>query len=609
MTELDYELFDRTTTAIIYGYHRGPIQRMLDFDYVCQRQKPSVASIVNPAGVGLHKAFFGTEEMLIPMYRTVAEAAAEHPEADVMVNFASFRSAFPTTMEALDQPTIRTTAVIAEGVPERKARMLAATAKERNKTIIGPATVGGIAPGCFRIGNTGGTIDNIVGAKLNRRGNVGFVAKSGGMSNESFNTIARHTNGIYEGIPIGGDAYPGSTLLEHLLRFEANPEVKMMVCLGEIGGSSEYRIAEAVEDGHITKPLVAWAMGTCAKVFPTSVQFGHAGAKASTEKETADAKNSALRQAGAIVPNSYDDFGEKIGEAFERLEAAGEIEPIVEPKVPTVPMDYEVAKRQGLVRKSTHFVSTISDDRGEEPTYNKIPISQVLEREMGIGGVIGLLWFKKELPDYARRFVEMCVQIVADHGPAVSGAHNAIITARAGKDLISSLVSGLLTVGPRFGGAINDAARYFKQAFDAGQTPREFVADMKAKGIYIPGIGHRVKSVENPDMRVTLLEDYARKHFPSTDLLDFALEVEKITTAKKGNLILNVDGCIGVCFVDMLRGCGSFTEEGVQEIIDLGYLNAVFVLGRSIGFIGHVLDQKRLKQPLYRHPWDDIAYM
>lgn len=609
MTEPDYELFDQTTTAIIYGYHVGPIQRMLDFDYICQRQKPSVASIINPAGGGFHKAFFGTEEILIPMYGTVAEAASGHPKADVMVNFASSRSAFPTTMDALDQPTIRTVAVIAEGVPERKARIIAAIAKERNKTIIGPATVGGIAPGCFMIGNTGGTIDNIVSAKLNRQGNVGFVAKSGGMSNESFNTIARHTNGIYEGIPIGGDTYPGSTLLDHLLRFEVNPEVKMMVCLGEIGGSGEYRIVEALKDGRITKPIIAWTMGTCAKIFPTSLQFGHAGAKASTEKETADAKNAALRQAGAVVPDSYDGFGERIGETFKSLEVAGEIEPIVEPKVPTVPMDYEVAKSRGLVRKSTHFISTISDERGEELTYNKVPIEQVLEKEMGIGGVIGLLWFKEEIPDYARRFVEMCLQILADHGPAVSGAHNAIIAARAGKDLISSLVSGLLTVGPRFGGAINDAAQYFKQAFDAGQKPREFVADMKAKGIYIPGIGHRVRSVRNPDIRVTLLKEYAREHFPSNDLLDFALEVEKVTTAKKSNLILNVDGCIGVCFVDMLRGSGSFTEERVQEVIDLEYFNAIFVLGRSIGFIGHVFDQKRLKQPLYRHPWDDISYI
>ncbi len=72
---------------------------------------------------------------------------------------------------------------------------------------------------------------------------------------------------------------------------------------------------------------------------------------------------------------------------------------------------------------------------------------------------MSLLWFKRKLPKYATKFVEMCIMLCADHGPCVSGAHNAIVTSRAGKDIVSCLVSGLLTIGPRFGGAIDDAAR------------------------------------------------------------------------------------------------------------------------------------------------------
>jgi len=226
---------------------------------------------------------------------------------------------------------------------------------------------------------------------------------------------------------------------------------------------------------------------------------------------------------------------------------------------------------------------------------------------MGIGGVIGLLWFQRELPAYAREFIELALVITADHGPAVAAAHNAIVAARAGKDLISSLVSGLLTIGPRFGGAIDDAARTFKAAFDQGVTPVQFVDDMKAKGILIPGIGHRVKSVQNPDMRVTIVKEFAKSHFTATPLLDFALEVEKITTSKRNNLILNVDGCIGICLVDMLSSCG-FTSAEIHDVVELGYFNGLFVLGRSIGAMGHYFDQVRLKQPLYRHPWDDILY-
>jgi ATP citrate (pro-S)-lyase len=89
----------------------------------------------------------------------------------------------------------------------------------------------------------------------------------------------------------------------------------------------------------------------------------------------------------------------------------------------------------------------------------------------------------------------------------------------------------------------------------------------------------------------------------------FRPQVEKITTQKKSNLILNVDGAIAVSFVDMLRSCGAFSKEEADESVANGCLNGMFVLGRSIGFIGHYLDQKHLKQGLYRHPWDDISYI
>lgn len=74
------------------------------------------------------------------------------------------------------------------------------------------------------------------------------------------------------------------------------------------------------------------------------------------------------------------------------------------------------------------------------------PIFQVLKTDMGIGGVISLLWFQRALPKYVCKFFEMSLMVTADHGPAVSGAHNTIVCARAGKDLVSSLVSGLLTI-------------------------------------------------------------------------------------------------------------------------------------------------------------------
>merc|ERR1712000_531888 len=184
--------------------------------------------------------------------------------------------------------------------------------------------------------------------------------------------------------------------------------------------------------------------------------------------------------------------------------------------------------------------------------------------------------------------IEMVVILTADHGPCVSGAHNTIVL--------------------RFGGAIDDAARYFQAAVRKNQEPFEFVEEMKKKGKRIPGIGHRIKNANNLDKRVILMKNYADKNFPKTRHLNFALEVEKCTLQKASNLVLNVDGCIGALFLDLMESCAAFSTEEMDDIVKVGYLNNLFVLGRTIGLIGHALDQKRLNQPLYRHPWDDVMY-
>eukprot|EP01035_Chromulina_nebulosa_P017875 gene17875-23491_t len=598
------------TRCIVYGLQTVAVQGMLDFDFMCQRKKPSVAAMVFPfSGNHYSKLYWGTDETLIPVYTTIQEAVAKHSDASVMVNFASFRSVYETVVDTLQYShQIKTIAIIAEGVPESQTRLIIKQANDKKVGLIGPATVGGIKPGSFRIGNTGGMLDNIIMSKLYRPGSVAYVSKSGGMSNELNNIIARNSDGVYEGVAIGGDRYPGSLFLDHLLRYNDNPEVKLLVLLGEVGGIDEYAVAEALKSGRINKPLVSWVMGTCASIFPYEVQFGHAGAMARGNLETAAAKNAALLEAGAHVPSSFDAIGLKIYEIYSDLVNKKIIIVRPEPPVPKIPMDYNWAKRLGLIRKPANFISTISDDRGDELSYAGTPISEAISSDIGVGGVVSLLWFRRRLPAYATKFIEMVLMVSADHGPAVSGAHNTIVAARAGKDLVSSLASGLLTIGPRFGGALDEAATLFRNAVDEGLDAQAFVSSMRKKNQLIMGIGHRIRTIQNPDMRVQLIKEYAKKYFPSTPVLDFALSVEKETTKKKSTLILNVDGCIAACFVDLLRDCGAFERAEADELIENGCLNGLFVAGRTIGFIGHYIDQKRLKQGLYRHPWDDISY-
>ncbi|KAJ3179926.1 citrate synthase [Gaertneriomyces sp. JEL0708] len=602
--------FQPKTRAFVYGMQPRAVQGMLDFDFMCGREAPSVACMIYPFG-GHHvqKFYWGTKEVLIPVYPSVKEAQERFEGVDVVVNFASCRSVYESTIEILQYPSIKTIAIIAEGVPEKRARQLLHFARSKGVLIIGPATVGGIKPGSFKIGNTGGMMDNIVSSKLYRPGSVAYVSKSGGMSNELNNIIARFAGGVWEGVAIGGDRYPGSTFLDHLLRYEQDPGAKILVVLGEVGGVEEYAVAQAVREGRITKPVVAWCIGTCAGMFGTEVQFGHAGSFAGSNAETAEAKNRGLKVAGCIVPDTFEEMPKVLQEVYEKLLCDGTISKRKEPPVPKIPIDYSWAQELGLIRKPTSFISTISDDRGQELLYAGISISEVFKEDIGVGGVLSLLWFKRRLPPYACKFIEMVLMLTADHGPAVSGAHNTIVTARAGKDLISSLIGGLVTIGERFGGALDGAARMFSEAYDANLTPQEFVSSMRKQNKLILGIGHKVKSRTNPDLRVQIVKEFVLKNFASCDIFKYALEVEKITTSKKDNLILNVDGAVGVAFVDLLRGSGAFDANEAEEYIKIGTLNGLFVLGRSIGFIGHYLDQKRLKQGLYRHPWDDISYI
>ncbi|WP_294962675.1 citrate/2-methylcitrate synthase [Sulfurimonas sp.] len=594
------QLFTRDTQAIFWNNNKTAIQRMLDYDYTIKREKPSVVAIVAPtSGNKFDKFFYGPDEVMIPLFKTTSDAKAAQPQADVLLNFASFRTAYDVTMEALNIGGFSSIMITAEGIPERLARGMNEYARSKNVTVIGPATVGAIAPGAFKIANIGGTIENIVQSKLHRAGSCGLVTRSGGLFNEISNIISINADGIAEGVAIGGDRFVGSVFIDNLLRMQANHEVKYMLLLGEVGGTEEYKVIEAIKDGKLTKPIIAWCIGTIAKHYDSGVQFGHAGASANDDKETAESKNDAMRLAGIHVPGSFNDLPEIISAVYHDLHAQGKIEDTKEPSLNLVPKS----------RRSKEFICTISDERGEEAHYCGYPISSVATPDTGftIGDVMSILWFKKRYPRWAVDFLETVLKTVADHGPAVSGAHNAKVTARAGKDVISSLIAGLLTIGPRFGGAIDGAAKYFKYANDKNLSPKEFLAYMKKEGIPIPGIGHRIKSLKNPDLRVESLKKFAKEYFPSTPLLDYALTVEQLITSKKENLILNVDGTIGILMIDMWRSL-SYKDEEIDVFIDAGALNAFFILGRSIGFIGHILDEKRLAMPMYRHSMDDILY-
>lgn len=120
-----HALFSDKTRCFVYGLQPRAVQGMLDFDFICKRKTPSVAGIIYTfGGQFVSKMYWGTSETLLPVYQEVPKAMAKHPDVDVVVNFASSRSVYQSTMELMEYPQIKTIAIIAEGVPERVSSTL-----------------------------------------------------------------------------------------------------------------------------------------------------------------------------------------------------------------------------------------------------------------------------------------------------------------------------------------------------------------------------------------------------------------------------------------------------------------------------------------------------
>jgi ATP-citrate lyase alpha-subunit len=330
--------------------------------------------------------------------------------------------------------------------------------------------------------------------------------------------------------------------------------------------------------------------GFCQEVLPKGMKFGHAGAKEGMKGEgSARHKADRLREAGAIVPSTFGGLGPAIKEVYQEMVAKGVVKetPAVEPEaLPKLPKTIEESRKSGEVFVEPLVKTTISDDRGEEPLYYGYPASELINKGYQIPHVIGLLWNKKLISPQEAEIVKRIIMLSADHGPAVSGALTTIIAACAGISMSQAVAAGLIMIGPRFGGAVTDAGKWFKYAVENKLSVDDFLSYMKSNVGPVPGIGHRVKSIKNPDRRVKELVNYVKSQNLFTPHLDFALEVEKVTTAKKDTLILNVDGTIAAILVDL-----GFPVES---------LNGFFITARTIGLIGHWIDQKQQGSRLIR---------
>jgi len=233
-----------------------------------------------------------------PVFDTVSDAVKEEG-AEATVIFVPPRFAAAAIIEAADAG-LNLIVCVTEGIPVLDMLNVKEKLKGSNAVLIGPNCPGIITPGEAKIG--------IMPAHIHKPGRVGVISRSGTLTYEAVDQLTRTGLGQSTCIGMGGDPIHGMDFIDALKLFEADEQTEGVVMIGEIGGSDEEHAAEFIK-AHISKPVTAFIAGATA---PTGKRMGHAGAIISGGKGTAEAKYTALQEAGVAIEHNPTLLGQRM---------------------------------------------------------------------------------------------------------------------------------------------------------------------------------------------------------------------------------------------------------------------------------------------------------
>ena len=558
-------LIDETKRVLVQGItgREGQARTRLMLDYGTR-----VVGGVTP-GKG------GQDVLGVPVFDNVRDAVQQLGQIDVSVVFVPAAGVKAAAIDAIEAG-VKLLVLVPDRVPVWDAMEIAAAARAHGADFVGPNTLGVLSPGRGVVGMIGGRAESArQWFKPGIPSGVGIISRSGGMASSTGYYVGQAGVKISTIVHIGGDAVLGLRIPDVALRFQADPQTDAIVLFGEIGGSQEEDLADAMSKGRITKPVIAYIGGKAAR---EGTRFSHAGAIIEGNKGTHAGKVKALRDAGATVVDAFGELPAAVVNVLTKL------------------------------RKMDAMMSDAERKAVWATAITKIEPNKVMVRGHDIADLMGRVSFgaavylilKGELPDEGvGRLMDSILVASIDHGATPPSALAARTVASTGASLSAAVAAGIMSINKHHGGAIEDCARQLagvvaragRDQVSLEDAAKAELLDMKARGARMAGFGHRIHTMDPRTKRLFELADEAKasgKHVAA------ARAMEKAFADTGKPLPINVDGAIGAILADLG--------------LDPRVFNGIFMIARTPGLVAHVTEEQTRQRPMRRIDPENHAY-